>query len=121
AERAVSFATDVKPLLERSCAQCHSGEKPKGRFSVESREAIIKGGESKEAAIVPSQSGSSPLVHFIANLVPEMEMPPVQKRKTFPALTDAEIGLLRGWIDQGAIWPDGVKLTLPATVAENEA
>ncbi|HEY6229260.1 MAG TPA: c-type cytochrome domain-containing protein, partial [Verrucomicrobiae bacterium] len=53
--RAVNFSTDVKPILERSCAQCHSGAKPKGKFSVESREAIIKGGDSKDAAIVLGQ------------------------------------------------------------------
>src|SRR4051812_45281139 len=77
--REVNFATEVKPILERSCAQCHSGEKPKGKFSVETREAILKGGDSKEAAIFPGHSGSSPLVHFVADVVPEMEMPPVEK------------------------------------------
>jgi ankyrin repeat protein len=114
----VNFATEVKPILERSCAQCHSGEKPKSKFSVESREAILKGGESKEAAILPGQSGRSPLVQVVADLVREMEMPPVEKRKKFPALTTAEVGILRGWIDQGAKWPEGVKLTVAATVAE---
>src|SRR5436190_23311571 len=59
--RPVDFVADVKPLLERSCVQCHSGEKPKGKFSVESRDGILKGGESKEASIVPGGSGSSAL------------------------------------------------------------
>jgi ankyrin repeat protein len=118
--REVSFATEIKPILERSCAQCHSGEKPKGKFSVENREAIIKGGDSKDVAIIPGESGSSALVHFMADLVHEMEMPPVGKRKKFPALTQAEISLVRGWIDQGAKWPDGVKLTIATDVVEKE-
>src|SRR5262249_25536722 len=32
--RAVDFARQVKPLLERSCVGCHSGEKPRGLFRV---------------------------------------------------------------------------------------
>jgi hypothetical protein len=31
-----------------------------------------------------------------------MEMPPLEKRKEFPALTKDQIALLRAWIDQGA-------------------
>src|SRR3954463_12674758 len=95
--REVNFATEIKPILERSCAQCHSGEKPKGKFRVTSREGILKGGESKEAAIIPGQSGSSPLVHLIADLVREMEMPPVEKRRKFPALTATQVAIVRTW------------------------
>lgn len=120
AAREVSFVTDVKPILERSCAQCHSGEKPKGKLSVENRDALLKGGDSKEAPIVVGKSGSSLLVHFIADLVHEMEMPPVEKRKKFPALTAAEVGIIRAWIDQGARWPQEVKLAAAAAVSENE-
>jgi ankyrin repeat protein len=120
AARQIAFA-DVKPILERSCAQCHSGEKPKGRFSVENREAMLNGGESKEAAIVPGHSGRSPLVHFIADVVQEMEMPPIARRAKFPPLTEAEVSIVRAWIDQGARWPDGVKLTIgPAIADKNE-
>src|SRR4051812_9790590 len=115
--REVDFATDIKPILERSCAQCHSGEKPKGKFSIETRDGILKGGDSKDAAVIPGQSGSSPLGHMVKDLVPEMEMPPVGKRKKFAALTDAEVGVVRAWIDQGAKWPDGLKLTI-ATAEE---
>jgi len=38
----------------------------------------------------------------VADLVPEMEMPPLEKREKYPALTKQQIGLLRAWIDQGA-------------------
>src|SRR6187455_2759627 len=60
----IDFEKQIKPLLERSCAQCHSGGKPKGRFRVDSREELLKGGESKETAIIPGKSASSPLVHL---------------------------------------------------------
>jgi ankyrin repeat protein len=112
ATREISFAAEVKPILERSCAQCHSGEKPKGKFSVEGRDTLLKGGDSKEAALIVGQSGSSLLVHLVADLVHEMEMPPVAKREKFPALNSEEIGIVRAWIDQGAKWPENEKLSI---------
>ena len=51
----------IKPLLERSCAGCHSGEKPRGLFRIDGRDAILKGGASGEAAIVPGHSEKSPI------------------------------------------------------------
>lgn len=113
ASHEIIFPKEIKPVLERSCIQCHGGDKPKGNFRMDSREALLKGGESKEAAIVPGKSASSQLVRFAADAVSEMEMPPLEKRDRFPKLTEREIGLLRGWIDQGAQWPDGVTLTAP--------
>jgi ankyrin repeat protein len=122
AEQQILFTRDIKPILERSCLQCHSGEKPKSKFRVDSREALLKGGESKEAAIVPGKSADSRLVLFVADAVTEMEMPPLDKRERFPKLISSEIGLLRAWIDQGANWPKGVTLVAPVnSVAKTEA
>ena len=44
-------------------------------------------------------------VRFAAGVEKEMEMPPLDSRDKFPALSRKEIALLRGWIDQGAKWP----------------
>lgn len=104
------FEKDIKPLLEKSCFPCHGTTRPKARFRVDSREALLKGGESRQGAIVPGNSAESPLVHNIAGLVKEMEMPPLDKRDKYPALTPHEIALVRGWIDQGARWNEGVAL-----------
>jgi hypothetical protein len=109
----IDFARQIKPLLERSCAACHSGEKPRGLFRVEGRDAILKGGASGEAAIVAGHSENSPLIDHVSGKVPESEMPPRAQRKRFPALTTDEIALLSAWIDQGAEWPKGVMLTSP--------
>jgi hypothetical protein len=111
--RKVDFVLQIKPLLERSCAACHSGEKPRGLFRVEGRDAILKGGASGEAAIVPGHSEKSPLIDHVSGKVPELEMPPRAVRERFPALTTDEVALLRAWIDQGAEWPTGVVLTSP--------
>ena len=97
----VSFGNDIKSLFDRSCVKCHSGEKAKGRLRLDSRESVLKGGESG-AAIVSGNSEQSKLVFYVADLVPEMQMPPLAKRGGFPALTKEQVGLVRAWIDQGA-------------------
>ncbi|MFO1497514.1 MAG: c-type cytochrome domain-containing protein [Verrucomicrobiota bacterium] len=64
---------------------------------MDSREAALKGGENG-VAIVPGKSAESRLIHFVARLVPDLEMPPEGKGM----LTAEEVGVLRAWIDQAA-------------------
>ena len=98
----LTFDKDIKPLLENSCLKCHGAEKPKSKYRVDSREAFIKGGDSEEASVIPGKSEKSPVVHYVADLVVDMEMPPTDKRDKYPKMTPEQIGLLRAWIDQGA-------------------
>ena len=98
----VTYDKDVKPLIEKSCLKCHSGDKPKSKYSMESKESLIKGGKSKEAAIVAGDSSKSPLVHYVADLVEDKEMPPKDKRDKYTPWTKDQIALVRAWIDQGA-------------------
>lgn len=102
AKTGVTYDKDIKPLFEASCLKCHSGDKPKAKYSMESLDALIKGGSSKEASVVAGKSDKSPLVWYIADLVEEMEMPPLDKRDKYPQLTKEQIALVRAWIDQGA-------------------
>lgn len=96
----IDFDRDVKPLFEKSCFQCHGPERPKSGFRLDNREAALKGGDNG-VAIIPGKSAESPLVHYVAYLVEDMEMPPPKKA---PRFTPEEIGLVRAWIDQGANW-----------------
>jgi hypothetical protein len=98
----LTFAKDISPIVEKSCLKCHSGKRPKAKYSMESLESIIKGGSSDEAAIVAGKSDKSPFVWYIGDLVEEMEMPPLDKRDKYPQLTKDEIALIRAWVDQGA-------------------
>jgi hypothetical protein len=95
------FDKDIKPLLDKSCAKCHGAEKPKGKYVVLTREAAIKGGR-EGAAVIPGKSAESPMIHYVADLVLDMEMPPKDMRDQFPALAKDQVALLRAWIDQGA-------------------
>jgi len=115
-----TFEQDIKPLLEKSCYPCHGVVRPKADFRVDSREALLKGGESHQPAIVPGNSAASPLVQNMAGLVKEMEMPPLDRRDKYPPLTSQDIALVRGWIDQGAKWPEGITLNEAGTRGTKE-
>jgi len=102
AQQAVDYEHDIKPIFENSCFRCHGPERPKSHFRLDNREAALKGGENDTDDIVPGKSASSKLIHYVARLVEDREMPPPGKGDP---LSPAQIGLLRAWIDQGAKWP----------------
>ncbi len=104
------FTRDILPIFQKSCVNCHGGVKPKGDFSVESVAALLKGGQSGVAAIIPGKPEASPLLRFVQDQVEDLEMPPMEKRGKYPAITDDEAARLRAWIAQGAVWPEGVTL-----------
>jgi hypothetical protein len=100
ATQTVHFARDVKLLLESACVKCHGPEVTRSGFRLDSRAHALTGGHNG-VDILPGDSAQSPLVYYVAGVVPEMEMPPKGKGEPF---TPIQIGLLRGWIDQGAPW-----------------
>ena len=101
-KKGVTYDKDIKPLVEKSCLQCHTGEKPKAKYRMDNRETFIKGGSSGDPAVVAGKSEKSFVVIYSADLVEDMEMPPKDKREKYPAWTKEQIGLVRAWIDQGA-------------------
>lgn len=98
----LTYEKDIVPIMKDSCLNCHGETKPKGKYRVDSLANMIKGGESKEAAVIPGNSAKSPVVHYVSDLVADMEMPPTDKREKYKPMTKDQIGLLRAWIDQGA-------------------
>ncbi|MDB6054917.1 MAG: Planctomycete cytochrome [Verrucomicrobiales bacterium] len=98
--REVDFVRDVRPIFEKNCLKCHGAEKPKGGFRLDARELALAGGDEAKD-ILPSDSAHSPLIHYVARVVPDMEMPPAQKGEP---LTSEEVSILRKWIDSGALW-----------------
>ena len=108
--RPVDFAQDIQPILTEHCLECHGSNKQKGGFRLDDRDSALKGGETYSPAIQPKDSAHSPLIHLVAGLVPDTRMP-----AKGPALTAEQVGLLRAWIDQGAIWPETATREDPIT------
>ena len=101
-ERSISFGKDVLPILEGHCFQCHGNERPKGGFNLRTRETALEGGDYG-ADIIPGDSENSPLIHYVAYLEEDMEMPPIGKAER---LSEEQVSVLRAWIDQGLVWDE---------------
>jgi len=98
ASHTVQFSHEIKPMLERSCLQCHGHGRSKGGFAMDTRETLLKGGDSG-ATVVMGRSVESRLISLVMGFDPDDQMP--QKGTK---LTREQIGLLRAWIDQGLRW-----------------
>ncbi|NUQ66156.1 MAG: DUF1549 domain-containing protein [Pirellulales bacterium] len=89
----------IARILERSCLDCHSGDSPKGGLSLATAKTALAGGESGPA-IVPAKPDESLLLDYVGGEEPAMP-------KGRDPLSAEEIALLRRWIAEGAVWPDG--------------
>ncbi len=105
----VSFAEDIQPILESSCLRCHGGVKPKGGLRLDTRDAALRGGASGPA-ILPGRSAESRLIHAVARLDAETQMPPAGKGEP---LTAEQVGKLRAWIEQGVKWDEAASSGQP--------
>ncbi len=90
------FDAKVKPVLAASCYKCHT-ERMSGGLRLDSREAMLKGGDSG-AAIVPGAPEKSLLVEAV-HQSGDLKMPPKGAK-----LTDAQIADIEAWIKAGAVW-----------------
>ncbi len=97
----VEFDRHIKSILQDHCLKCHGRGKYKGGLSLETRDAILKGGE-EGPAVVLGNSDESLLIDLVSGFDPVRRMP----EKGDP-LTKEQVGLLRAWIDQGMPWPEG--------------
>ncbi len=96
----VDFTRDIQPLFAERCVKCHGPEKQKSDLRLDVKAHAMRGGDSGKV-IEPGKSADSRLIHLVAGIEEDKVMPPKGER-----LTAAQIGLLRAWIDQGAIWPE---------------
>ena len=94
----VSYFRQVLPILRtKNCTGCHQPAKKGGEYVMTDFTALLKGGETGEAAIVPGKPADSNLIKQITPAGGKAEMP-----KDGPPLSDSEIALIAKWIEQGA-------------------
>ncbi len=94
------FTDKVKPLLDSRCLSCHGPDKVKGGLRMDSRAALLKGGESGPALVL-DKPDESLLLQAVMHSKKDLEMPPKEK------LTSNDIAVLKRWIKEGAPWPKG--------------
>ena len=75
AQKGVTYAKDIRPILEASCFRCHGEEKQKAELRLDSLEAVLKGSENGKV-VIPGDSAKSRLVIATSRLDKESAMPP---------------------------------------------
>ena len=106
------YETEVKPILAKHCLKCHGeGPKIRGGFRLDSRAAVLRGGDLGSAA-KPGDPAQSLLIKAINYI--ELEMPPAGK------LPAREIDVLTRWVKEGIPWtPDSQTASAPAADRNN--
>ena len=95
-DQARFFEAKVRPVLVENCLKCHGEAKQKGGLRLDSREAILTGGDSGPA-VEPGDPDASLLVEAIG--YETIEMPPTGK------LPEPARVALTEWVRLGAPWP----------------
>ncbi|MBC8355681.1 MAG: PSD1 domain-containing protein [Planctomycetes bacterium] len=93
------FEQHIRPILVTKCVKCHGDKKQEGELRLDSRAAILKGGESG-SSIVPGKVSESLLIEAIK--YESLEMPPTGQ------LSAKEIAQFEKWIAAGAVWPENL-------------
>jgi hypothetical protein len=92
------FEKRIRPLLVENCFECHGAvKKPKAHLRLDSRAAMLKGGDSGPAMVPGKPDGS--LIIKAVRFNDDLRMP---KRGKMP---DQRIADLTAWVKMGAPWP----------------
>jgi len=94
------FETHVRPVLASRCYQCHGPETQKTGLRLDSRAAMLQGGEGGPVLREGDQALQSRILGVIG-YAQHTKMPPDAK------LPQEQIDALTEWVKMGAPWPEG--------------
>ncbi len=100
-ERQVTYKSDIKPILDKHCAECHlpgGTGAVKTQFLVDSYDSLMKGTKFGPV-VVAGDSLSSSLYRLVSGKVDKSIQMPHSKGP----MTTSEIAAIEKWIDQGAL------------------
>lgn len=125
------FENSIRPVLVERCFRCHgeANVKVAGMLRVDSRAALLTGGDSGPA-IVPGKPDESLIMKAIERSDEVSPMPPEKEK----ALRKDQVAAFREWIGSGAPWPEKssqfttaqhwafapLKVQLPPTVPDSD-
>ena len=95
------FEARIRPVLHDRCIGCHGVDEQQGGLRLDSRNAILKGGESGPA-LVPGNPQESLLLKAIRYEEAELKMPPPEAGARLTASTIEDFST---WVEAGAAWP----------------
>ena len=106
-----AFETLVRPVLVEQCAKCHGEKKASGGLRLDSRAAMLKGGENGPAFVL-GKADESLIVKAVRRAKGVEAMPPDKP------LPPATVAAFEKWIAAGAVWPASAG---PVTAAKHWA
>src|SRR5258708_35479180 len=92
-----NYDDDIKPLFARRCFACHSAGEMRSGLNLESYAGVLKGGSSGDV-VIAARAASSMLHRAVAREEGAPQMPLGQ-----PKMPDAELALIRAWIQNGLL------------------
>jgi hypothetical protein len=95
------FERHIRPVLHEQCRKCHGPEKQKAGLRVDSREALLRGGDSGPA-LVPGDPEASLLIKAVRHSLADLKMPPPTEA---PKLAAEVLADLEAWVKAGAFFP----------------
>jgi hypothetical protein len=104
----VDFVSEVKPLLESRCLECHHRRYVCAGLNLETKTLAMKGGRSG-----PVVTPGAPHQSLLYNVLLLGHDSPVAMPPTPDRLEREDEQILHDWIQQGAHWPDSVRLVPP--------
>lgn len=93
---ALVFQRDIQPLLTKYCAGCHNEDDQEADVQLHHWDALSKG--SPKGALYVSGNAKASLLYQVISGDVEPKMPPDDE----PQPSDAEIAIIKRWIDEGA-------------------
>src|SRR5690606_539095 len=92
-EAAVSFRSDIAPILLDNCLACHGAKKAEGGYRVDNYDELLKPGDSGESPVVASDAAASELLRRLR--CDESERMPAESE----ALPEDQIAKVQRWIE----------------------
>lgn len=113
AEQRVRFEKEILPVLTARCVQCHGQGKPMAGLDLRTAASLLKGSNSGPI-VVEGFSERSLLIRKVTS----HSMPPPGAGQP---LSEAEIRVLREWVDRGQFESEGVENALDRPFSPAEA
>jgi mono/diheme cytochrome c family protein len=99
----VDFSRDIQPIFQKSCYMCHGPNNQMANLRLDARQSAFA------KVLVAGKPDESALYMRVAAIGDIARMPMGGR------LADAQIALIKAWIEQGADWPEGLGPQVTAT------
>lgn len=114
-EGKIDFKKSVRPILIINCMECHNNENAaaNGNLSLETRKLALTTGYHAPV-LIPGDPDNSLLISALTKDAVHLNAMPPSPDKIY----GVRMEILRRWIEEGAEWPEDVRLVHPSEIEE---